>query len=66
MPIYEYKCTSCGHRFDVLQRMNEDGTNLTCPHCGASRPEKMISTCASAGIANSGASSGRGCSSGHG
>jgi putative FmdB family regulatory protein len=67
MPIYEYKCASCGNHFDVLQRMSEDGSNLTCPRCGAPRPEKMISAFASTGgsisVASSGGSS---CSSGFG
>ncbi|MBN1464215.1 zinc ribbon domain-containing protein [candidate division KSB1 bacterium] len=62
MPIYEYKCTACGHRFDVLQRMGEDGADLSCPLCGAPAPEKMLSTCATSGH-DSGASE-RSCSSG--
>lgn len=24
MPIYEYRCATCGHHFDVMQRMSED------------------------------------------
>ncbi|MDZ7315474.1 MAG: zinc ribbon domain-containing protein [candidate division KSB1 bacterium] len=47
MPIYEYRCVSCGHRFDVLQRMSDDGSKLTCPRCGAEKPQRMISACAS-------------------
>ncbi len=70
MPIYEYKCSSCGHRFDVLQRIGADGSDLTCPTCGARKPEKMLSACATSG-GSSGSScgssySGGGCSSGFG
>ena len=33
MPIYAYKCASCGHAKDVLQKMSE--APLTqCPACG--------------------------------
>jgi putative FmdB family regulatory protein len=65
MPIYEYKCASCGNRFDVLQRMNEDGSSLTCPRCDAPHPEKMISACAPAGSSTTGAPSGaRSCPNG--
>lgn len=32
MPIYEYRCTDCGHQFEVSQRMSDD--SLTeCPVC---------------------------------
>jgi putative FmdB family regulatory protein len=51
MPLYEYQCAKCGHRFEVLQRMGESGESLTCPECGADRPEKQLSTFASRGSA---------------
>ena len=70
MPIYEYKCSSCGHRFDVLQRIGADGSTLTCPSCDAPKPEKMLSTCATSGGGGTSSyapsSGGGGCSSGFG
>jgi putative FmdB family regulatory protein len=33
MPIYEYRCESCGRRFEKLQRLN-DPLCTKCPHCG--------------------------------
>jgi len=39
MPIYEYKCTKCGHIFEELRSM-ADGEGATCPKCGA--PAKKI------------------------
>ncbi len=33
MPIYDYVCTSCGHRFEVLRGLNESGPHV-CPECG--------------------------------
>jgi putative FmdB family regulatory protein len=33
MPIYEYKCESCGIAFERLQRF-EDEPLCTCPECG--------------------------------
>lgn len=47
MPLYEYQCSQCGHRFEVLQRMGEGAEALTCPRCQAARPEKKFSTFAS-------------------
>lgn len=32
MPIYEYECTKCGHRFERLQRV-ADRKVRTCPVC---------------------------------
>lgn len=32
MPIYAYKCESCGFAKDVLQKMS-DAPLETCPHC---------------------------------
>ena len=34
MPIYAYKCESCGHRQDVLQKVS-DPVLSSCPACGA-------------------------------
>jgi len=33
MPLYEYHCTSCGKRLEVLQRFS-DAPLRECPHCG--------------------------------
>lgn len=41
MPIYAYKCESCGHAKDVLQKISD--TPLTeCPACGAQAFKKQI------------------------
>lgn len=47
MPLYEYRCPECGHRFEILQRMGEGAEGLTCPRCGAGKVEKQFSTFAS-------------------
>ena len=33
MPIYEYLCDSCHHRFDIKQKFSDDALT-TCPNCG--------------------------------
>ncbi len=33
MPIYEYKCPECGHRFDLLQPMDAE-KKADCEKCG--------------------------------
>lgn len=49
MPLYEYTCRDCGHRFEVLQRMGADATGLSCPQCGSTAVGKEFSTFASGG-----------------
>lgn len=34
MPIYEYVCTSCGHRFETRQSFSDEPV-ADCPECGA-------------------------------
>ena len=41
MPIYAYKCESCGHAKDVLQKMS-DAVLTDCPACGASTFKKQL------------------------
>lgn len=41
MPIYAYKCESCGHRQDALQKMS-DAPLKVCPACGASAYVKQV------------------------
>ena len=41
MPIYAYKCESCGHRQDALQKIS-DAPLTVCPACGASAYAKQV------------------------
>lgn len=41
MPIYAYKCGSCGHAKDVLQKMS-DAPLTDCPACGAATFSKQL------------------------
>ena len=41
MPIYAYKCESCGHSKDVLQKIS-DAPLTECPACHASAFRKQI------------------------
>ena len=43
MPIYAYKCESCGHAKDVLQKMS-DPMLTDCPACGASAFKKQLTS----------------------
>ena len=41
MPIYAYRCNSCGHAQDVLQKMS-DAVLTVCPACGAGAYAKQL------------------------
>ena len=41
MPLYEYECKKCGHRFERIQRFS-DPLVKKCPECGG-KVEQLIS-----------------------
>ena len=41
MPTYDYKCSSCGYRFEVFQGISEKQLEK-CPQCGGT-VQRMIS-----------------------
>ncbi len=40
MPLYEYKCASCDHDFELLVR---ESTELRCPACQGTDLERQLS-----------------------
>jgi putative FmdB family regulatory protein len=42
MPLYEYQCEKCGHRFEKIQKFS-DRMVKKCPQCGG-KVEQMISS----------------------
>ena len=40
MPIFEYRCTGCGHAFEMLVLK---GTVPACPSCKSETLERMVS-----------------------
>ena len=42
MPLYEYQCTACAHRFERIVKFS-DAPVTTCPKCGKETAEQMIS-----------------------
>ena len=41
MPIYEYKCSGCGHQEEFLQKLS-DPPQTRCPACGQETFSKMV------------------------
>ena len=42
MPIYEYRCSECGHQEEHLQKVSE-APLAQCPACGRSTYKKLLS-----------------------
>ena len=42
MPIYEYRCSACGHELEVMQKMS-DARLVDCPKCGKPTLSKKVS-----------------------
>ena len=41
MPLYEYKCTGCGHEFEVL--ILKASQPVACPSCASASVERLLS-----------------------
>jgi putative FmdB family regulatory protein len=41
MPIYAYRCSSCGHAQDVLRKISDPPLSI-CPECGADTFTKQV------------------------
>ncbi len=42
MPIYEFECSGCGHRFDRLQKLSDTDPTV-CPACDAPQLRRKVS-----------------------
>lgn len=43
MPIYEYECEACGHRFELIQKFSDPSSDV-CPTCGEHKVHKRPSS----------------------
>jgi putative FmdB family regulatory protein len=46
VPIYEFECRSCGHRFEELvgSHVGRETDKVACPACGAVKVERLPTT----------------------
>ena len=42
MPLYEYQCDACAHRFEVIQKYSDSPIDV-CPKCGGA-VKKLLSS----------------------
>ena len=43
MPLYEYQCEACDHRFERIQKFSDPPIDV-CPKCGKGPVRKLISS----------------------
>jgi putative FmdB family regulatory protein len=43
MPLYEYECESCAHRFERIQKFSDRPVDV-CPNCGKQTVKKLLSS----------------------
>jgi putative FmdB family regulatory protein len=43
MPIFDFECRKCGHKFDLIVS-NADKDKATCPQCGAANLKQLLSS----------------------
>jgi putative FmdB family regulatory protein len=63
MPLYEYRCKTCGHRFEALVT---SARKPACPKCDSQDLEKQFSTFGFGGSTYGSHSSGGSCAPGGG
>ncbi|MCF6218470.1 MAG: zinc ribbon domain-containing protein [Gammaproteobacteria bacterium] len=56
MPFYEYRCQSCGHQVEVLQKLS-DSPLACCPDCAGTEMKKLMSASADVSSQREGAGS---------
>ncbi len=49
MPIYEYRCSVCGEKFEKFVRLSQPANELECPACGSQKVSKAFSVFGTSG-----------------
>lgn len=57
MPIFEFKCNSCGKSFEKIVFKVLEQERIICPNCGSESCQKLISAPGSVGVGSSDKSS---------
>ena len=45
MPIYEYQCDACGHKFELLRSFSEADKPAVCKTCSSPSVKRQLSRC---------------------
>jgi putative FmdB family regulatory protein len=64
MPIFEYKCSDCGSKFDILHKSINNREEVICPSCKSKNNKKLMSAFSASVHTDSYTSSNSSCESG--
>lgn len=62
MPIFDFACHDCGHKFDLLIA-NKDKNKAQCTKCGSTNVKQLLSAFATTTSSSSAAATCQGCPS---
>lgn len=48
MPVFEYRCTDCGTKYDFFHKSVTNPEEVSCPKCQSANSKKLFSTFSSA------------------
>ncbi len=43
MPIYDYRCDTCGKTYDVFHKVREVEEDIICPACNSTKHTRLLS-----------------------
>ncbi|MBL7127257.1 MAG: zinc ribbon domain-containing protein [Dehalococcoidales bacterium] len=52
MPVYEYKCKSCGEQFEIRRSLQEQEKEPECPSCWTRNTQRVFSIFSSSSSAS--------------
>jgi putative FmdB family regulatory protein len=44
MPIFEYRCQTCGNVYEIFHKVREVAEDVVCPSCRSTSSIRLIST----------------------
>ena len=44
MPIFEYRCSECNNKFEVLHKSSAAEEEVICPNCKSDKNKKLMSS----------------------
>ena len=53
MPVFEYKCSDCGTKYDMFHKSSLNQEDVTCPKCESTNNKKLFSAFATANSSDS-------------
>lgn len=61
MPLYEYRCETCGNQFDAIRLMKDADAIIQCCNCYSTNTHRLLSKCYSHGKGENGIANSGGC-----